>query len=107
MYRIEGDGSQPHTVIWRDGEPIDYEHCFFLITENHCLAIVDEVEGKIDRMIITGIYMIISDGEFINTRIMLFDQMLRGVQSLQGEINKGKHSTITIDAILLPNIVEE
>jgi len=106
MYRIEGDGSFQKTIIWRDNEQISYECCKFKIDVDECVAEVDGTVGGIDRMVISGIYMIISNGEFNNTRIIVSDEMLRGVQALFGVIEKGQHPLITIEAILLPNIVE-
>jgi len=106
MFRIEGDGSYQNTIIWKDNKQISYECCEFRINVDECVALVDGVEGKLDRMIIKGIYMIISDGEFKNTRILFFDEILRGVQSLVGQIKKDHHPMITIKAVLLPNIVE-
>ena len=106
MYRIEGDGSFQYTLVCRDGELVPYERCQFRVNVNECIADVDGIVGKIDRMIISGIYTIISDGEFKNTKIFCFDEVLRGVQSLGGKIEKDHHPMIIIEAILLPNIVE-
>ena len=107
MYRIEGDGSFQRTLIFKDGKQIPYNCCQFKINADECVASVDGMVGKIDLMILSGIYMIISYGEFENTRIMFFDEILRGVQSLIGKIERGCHPLINIEAILLPNIVEE
>jgi len=106
MYRIEGDGSYQHTLIFRDGEQIPYEHCEFRVNVDECVANVDGVEGNIEHIIITGVYTIISKGEFISTNLLSSGVMLRGVQSLLVKIEKDYHPIICIDAILLPNIVE-
>lgn len=105
-YRIEGDGSYQHTVIWRDGEQISYERCDFRINqEEDCVALVDGEFGTVDRMVITGIYMIISDGEFSNSKLFYMKEMLHGVQWLKGSIRKGDHPKLTFETVLLPNVV--
>lgn len=107
MWRIEGDGSFSHTIIWRDDEQIDYNCCEFIVSEEDgCVAVVDDVAGRIDRMVISAVYMIISNGEFSNTKVLFNDEMLRGVQFLAGQIKRDCHPMITIEAIMLPNIVE-
>jgi len=105
VYKIEGDGSYQHTLIWRDGVEIPYEQCEFGIDESGCIAIVDGVSGSIDHMLITGVYMIISEGEFQNSRLFYLDEMLHGVQWLKGCIRRGAHPELVIKTVLLPNLV--
>ena len=107
MYRVEGDGSYQRTVVWKDGEPISYDYCTFRIDPEECTVDVDGEEGHLDRMVISGVYMIISDGNFSNSRIMVSDEALRGVRKLVGHIDGYTHPTIEIEAVLLPNIVED
>lgn len=105
-YRIEGDGSHQHTVIWRDGEQITYKQCDFRINqEEDCVAVVDGMFGTVDRIILTGIYMIISDGKFNNSKLFYMREILHGVQWLKGSISEGNHPKLTIETILLPNLV--
>lgn len=106
-YRIEGDGSYRNTFVWRNGKQVKInDYCFFKIDEDVCEADVDGVVDKIDRILISGIYLIISDGAFHNSRIIFADEMLRGVRSLVGKIAKDQHPMIAIEAVMLPNIVE-
>jgi hypothetical protein len=107
MYRIEGDGSWQHTKIWKDGELINYEFCNLVIAKEMVRAWVDGVDENVSRVILKGIYKIISEGLFENTRIFIFDEMLRGVQSIDVMIAKDKHPQVNIRAILLPNLIEE
>jgi len=107
MYRIEGDGTYQRTIIWRDNEQISYEYCMFKITPNECIADVDGIEGKIDRMVLSGIYLIISDGDFTNSKVIFCDEMLRGVQALVGQIKVNHHPVLALDIIMLPHIIEE
>jgi len=107
MWKIEGDGSYQHTFIWKDGVRTPYEKCIFRINAKECKAIVDGVEGKLDRLIISAIYLIVSDGDFTNSKVIFCDEMLRGVQRVIGKIDKNKPPLISINAILLPNIVED
>jgi len=106
MYRIEGDGSYQHTSVYRDGDKISYDHCEIRVNVDECVANVDGIEGKIEYIVISGVYTIISKGEFNNTNLLSNGLMLRGVQSLLVKIEKDYHPVICIDAILLPNIVE-
>jgi len=107
MYRIEGQGDWQHTKIWRDGEQITYKQCEFRINqEEECVAVVDDVFGTIDSIIITGVYMIIGYGKFNNSRLFYMREMLHGVQWLKGSIKQEGHPELTIGTILLPNLVE-
>lgn len=106
-YRLEGDGSHGRTIIWKDGVQIMFDYCTFTINPDECTIDVDGEEGSLDRMIISGVYLIVSDGEFSNTRVSIFDEQLRGVQSLVGHISKYTHPMINIEAVLLPNLVED
>ncbi len=106
MYKIEGDGNYKSTFVWKDGKQIEYDTCVFRIDKNNCVATVDGVEGKIDRMIISAVYMIISDGDFTNSRVIFCDEMLRGIQGIVGKIERGEHPMLAIEAVLLPNIIE-
>lgn len=107
MFRIEGDGSYQHTSIWKDNKKISYERCDFRVNqEEGCVAIVDDVFGTVDRILINGIYMVISDGKFKNTKLFYMKEMLHGVQWLKVCIKRGSHPTLTIGTILLPNLIE-
>jgi hypothetical protein len=107
MYNIQGDGSFHHTVIHRDGKKISWKECEFRINqEEGCVAVVDGVHGKIDRMILSGVYMIISEGQYNNTRLFYMKEMLHGIQWVKGIIKDNGHPQLTIGTILLPNLVE-
>ena len=105
-YRIEGDGSYQHTLVYRDGKCIEYKALSFGVDAVECVACVDGVEGKVDQLLITSIYMIIGEGSFSNTKVVYMDNVLRGVQSIHGHIYKGGHPILMIETVLLPNIVE-
>ncbi len=107
MWKIEGDGSYRHTFIWKNGKRISYEKCTFRIDEKNCYAVVDGVKGNLKRLILSSIYLVVSDGGFANSKVIFCDEMLRGVQRVIGKIEKDKPPLITIHAILLPNIVED
>ncbi len=107
MYHIEGNGSYQHTVIWRDGEQISYKRCEFRINqEEDCVAVVDGVFGTLDRMMITGIYIIVSDGKFTNSKLFCMSEILHGVQWMKGSIEEGKHPELVVGMVLLPNWIE-
>lgn len=103
-YRIEGDGSI-NTNIWKDNTSVQYTCFKFRINADECVADVDGVVDNIDRMILNGVYVIISMGSFTNSNIIVGEEILRGVQSLTGKIEKDKHPIINIKCIMLPNIV--
>ncbi len=105
-YRIEGDGTHRNTLIWNDGKQIPYTRCIFKITPDTCEAEVDGVSGKLDRTVISAVYLIVSDGDFKNSRIIVNDEMLRGVQGLVVKIEEDQHPMIAIEAVLLPHIIE-
>lgn len=106
MYHIEGDGSYQHTAIWKDGILISYDSCEFLVTPDECIARVDDVEGGLDSIILTGIYTIVGQGSFSSTRILFMDLMLRGVQAMQGSIVRDDNPMLELSMVMLPNIVE-
>ena len=106
MYTIIGDGSYQHTKVTKDGVPLEYKRLLITVNEQECLAYVDGVEGAIDRMILSGIYSIISMGAFSNTKILFCDEMLRGVQEIYINITFNYHPILEIKTIFLPNIVE-
>ena len=107
MYRIEGDGSFQHTTVWRNGIIVPYHYCTFYVDTTCCEAEVDNIIGKLDSIVLKGIYMIIGNGSFSNTRVIVDDVTLRGVQSINGEISADYHPKLCIDTIMLPNIVED
>lgn len=108
MFRIEGDGSFQHTTIWRDNEKISYDQCEFRINqEEDCVAVVDGVFGTLDRILISGVYMIISDGKFNNSKLFYMKEVLRGVQWLKGKIKQNGHPELLVGFVLLPNIIED
>ncbi len=106
MYHIEGDGSYEHTVVWKDDVLVPYDSCEFLVTPDECIATVDGVVGSLDSIILTGIYTIIGQGSFTNTRILFMDLMLRGIQNMKGVITKGENPMLELGMVMLPNIVE-
>jgi len=105
MFRIEGDGSK-NTKIWKDDELIDWDECLIDISDDGCVADVDRVIGKIDRVVLLGVYSVIGDGRFDNTKLFIFDEMLRGVQSVVINIKKESNPMINIRAVFLPNLLE-
>lgn len=107
MYSIQGDASYNHTVIYRNGKLVNWKEFEFRINRDECIAIVDSICGNIDRMILSSIYLIISGGEFVSSKIIVNDEPLRGVQSVYGKITENDHPVLTITTIMLPNIVED
>lgn len=105
MYRIEGDGTKNNTKIWCDGELIDWGFCSIYINEHYCNAYVDCKKGHLDRVVLIGVYKLIGDGDFTNTRIFAGDELLRGVRSVTVRINKS-HPTLSIETVFLPNLIE-
>lgn len=107
MYNIQGDGSVNHTIIHKDGTPVCWDECEIRINEEECVAVVDGVYGKLDRMILSAVYLVISEGSFSNSRVIFNDAPLRGLQSLVIRIARGEHPVIKLNAVLLPNIIED
>lgn len=112
-YRIEGDGSYRNTFVWLDNELQEgWDTLLARVDEERCEALLcpdcDTINGwkPLDRMIISSLYMIVSDGNFTNTRVIVEDEMLRGVQQVVIQIDKDEHPMINIRAVLLPNILE-
>jgi len=106
MFRIEGNGCWNHTKVWKDEEQLDWSYCIITINKNGCSACVDNILGKLDRVVLIGVYKLIGDGEFNNTNIIVGDQVLRGVQSVVLRIEKDKDPICGITFVFLPNIVE-
>ena len=106
MYNIQGDGSHRNTFIWKDGVAVSYKRCTFKIDSEECVAEVDGEHGTLDRMVLSGVYLIVSEGKFENSKIIFCDEPLRGVQRLVGRIEQGQHPMLALEAVLLPNIVE-
>ncbi len=106
MYHIEGDGSYEHTLIWKDDVLIPYRYCEFLVTPDECIATVDGEIGSLDSIILTGIYTILGQGTFTNTRILFMDSMLRGIQKMYGLIMHGQNPKLELGMVMLPNLVE-
>lgn len=106
MFNIQGDGSHRKTFIWKDGVAISYKRCTFKIDSEECIAEVDGECGTLDRMVLSGVYLIVSEGKFENSKIIFCDAPLRGVQRLVGRIAEGQHPMLALEAVLLPNIVE-
>ena len=50
--------------------------------------------------------MIISEGQYTNTRLFYMKEMLHGIQWIKGTIKDNGHPQLTIGTILLPNLVE-
>jgi len=105
-YRIEGDGSWRHTTIWKDNVLVDYEICTINVCPDGCFAKVDKDSGRLDRVVLLGIHSLIGDGEFSNTKLFFYDEMLRGVQEVVVIIEKGKDTILDIRSVFLPNLVE-
>lgn len=116
-YRIEGDGSWQNTKIWDDGVLVEeWDTCTIEVDRNKCVATVNEtgeVKSKgagewkpVDRIILSGIYMVVSDGDFTNTKVIVNDSPLRGIQSLIMTIAQLEYPAIRIAAVMMPNIVE-
>jgi len=108
MFRIEGDGSWQHTKIWKDEVLIErWNKCTIRIDEGGSVVEVDEDIGSLSRVVLLGIYKMIGDGEFSNTKVFINDEPLRGIQSVVVKIEKGEDPRIGIRAVFLPNLVEE
>lgn len=106
-YKIEGNGTWIGTKIWRNGELLQgWERCFVIITPLRCDGYVDGEAASLDRIILNGVYTVVGNGKFSNTKIFIADEMLRGVQSLELEISKHHETRIIINAVFLPNIIE-
>jgi len=106
MYSVTGDGSWQNTGVVLDGNKVDYTNLHIVVNKFACYAVVDGSYGPISSIVINGVYLIISAGKFENTRVIVNDEQLRGVQEIEIVINKKEHPRIKIDAVLLPNIVE-
>ena len=106
MYKIEGDGSWRNTKVWRDGVQVNYHICHIIINSEECLAIVDGESGLIEQILLKGVYVLIGLGRFDNTRLFIFDELLRGIQSISLLIAESEHSVLSMDIVFLPNIIE-
>ena len=102
-YMIEGDGTNL-TKIWLDGVPVEWKTCRIYINPDYCEALVDWKKAPLDRVLLLGVYKVIGEGAFANTRIFIGDEMLRGVQSLVIKI--GTEPKVDIQAVFLPNLIE-
>ena len=106
-YRIEGDCTWNNTKIWKDGDLVDYEFCYIYINEHYCEAFVNCQKAHLDRVVLLGVYRLIGDGEFNNTKLSINDELLRGISSVDVFFGRNRQPTINVKAVFLPNIVEE
>jgi hypothetical protein len=116
-YRIEGDGSYRNTKITLDGALISEWHdCTIKVDKDVCKAVVNVTNVfrnleedswlPLDRIVLSGIYAIVGDGDFSNTRIIVNDEPLRGVQSFIVTISKDDPPMLQVVSVYLPNLVE-
>ena len=106
-YVIEGDGTKLGTTIWKDGAIVDWHTCVVNIDQNECIAYVDTNPASLDRIVLLGIYQIIGDGNYTNTRLVINDSVFRGITSLTFSTGFRKPPLLTVRAVFLPNIVIE
>jgi len=106
-YRIEGDGSYNNTKIWQEGELIEWNHCRIIINPERYYAIVDGEPNPLSRIVLLGIYQIVGDGSYSNTRLFVGETFIHGVQQVCLDIDSSCHTKMTLDAIWLPNLVED
>jgi len=111
MYRIEGDGSFLNTKIWDDDVLIEeWDNCTIKVDHTQCVAMVNATGSgdwkPVKRIVLSGVYMVVSDGDFKNTKVLVNDMPLRGVQSLVIIIAQLEYPLIHITSVMLPNIVE-
>lgn len=105
-YVIEGDGTKLGTTISKDGNIIDWDTCVVDIDQSQCIAYVDTVPYHLDRIVLLGIYQIIGDGDYTNTRLVINDSVFRGVTSLTFSTGFRKPPLLTVKSVFLPNIIE-
>jgi len=108
-YRIQGDGTYQNTKIWKDDVLVDgWENCVICVDEiRNCVVYVDgDRDESPSRVVLVGIYQLIGEGKFNNTKLIVNDSVLRGVSSIRLVISKGEPTRMDIKAIFLPNIVE-
>ncbi len=106
-YTIEGDGTFENTALKKDGVTVPYEQFTFDLDADRSILQIDGLDvGKPESIVINGVYKVIGAGDFTNTKVFFVDEMMRGVQKLTVFIGKGVPSRITVQAILLPNIIE-
>lgn len=105
-YRIEGDGTRGRTTVWRDGGIIPWTKCVIRVANMGCMAYVDSNPGHLERVVLTGVYILIGDGTFNNTKLIVGDDLFRGIQSVKLTIETGKDPIIDISAVFLPNLIE-
>lgn len=107
MYRIEGNGTWTGTKIWKSGAVVEnWTSCVISIDESACMAWVDTNPGSLSRVVLTGIYMLIGDGEFSNTKFIVGEDVFRGIQSISIVIEANKDTITCIRSVFLPNIIE-
>jgi len=112
MLRIEGDGSYQNTRVWRDDTMVvGWESLTIHINKDNCQATLnsfaaDATPEDIKRIIISGLFMLVSEGAFVNSKLLYDDSPVHGVQELLITIAKNQHPRIFINAVLLPNLVE-
>lgn len=107
MYKIEGDGSWQNTKIWKDDVLIDWKQCIIKVDSDTCLAAVDGKDSQqLSRVLLLGVYKLIGDGDYQNTKLFINDEMLRGVQSILVWIEKGKSTMLATSSVFLPNLME-
>jgi hypothetical protein len=107
MYKIIGDGTWQNTKVWKDDVLLQWENLVILVDINDCIAYVDTNPAPVSKVLLLGIYQLIGEGKFSNTKLIVNDSVLRGVSSIRVEIPKGKPTTIDIKATFLPNIIEK
>lgn len=107
-YKIEGDGTWQNTKIWEDDVLIQCNSCIILVADDVCLVSVDDGHFKpLSRVVLLGVYKLIGDGKFENTKLFINDELIRGIQSVVLHIKKDKDPLLEIRTIFLPNLVEE
>lgn len=105
-YRVEGDGTKYGTKIWKDGVPVEnWGLCIVNVWKDGCVSYVDGDVAHLDRIALLGVYKLIGDGSFSNTKLFINDEELRGVTALELRITYPA-ATMYITTTFLPHIIE-
>lgn len=107
-YTLSGDGTWEKTKLFKDGKQVPFNKLTCVIDTKESFVIINSDIGcdKLSEIMIDGIYKIIGAGSYDNTRVFFMDEMLRGVQGINLNIEKGQPPRLYIQVIAMPNLVE-
>jgi hypothetical protein len=105
-FRIEGDGTWNSTKVYYDGALITATKSIkIVVTPKHTWVVVDGKVGDIEFIFLNGVYKLIGQGKFDNTKLFINDEELRGIQGFELYIGKDKAAEMRIKAVFLPHIL--